>query len=111
MFPRCCCSGIPDSKDEVGSDTWHDEGIIQTATRHLRERYGNELYIVTDVCFCEYTSHGHCGVIADDGELLNDPTLRNLQKQVVSHAEAGGGHGGSERHDRRHDRRDSRRVG
>ena len=81
--------GLPADKDPVGSDTWSDDGIIQRATRQLKERYGDELYVITDVCFCEYTSHGHCGVVADDGELLNDPTLLNLQKQAVSHADAG----------------------
>ena len=86
---RVLLFGIPASKDEVGSDTWHDHGIIQSATRHLREQYGDDLYIITDVCFCEYTSHGHCGVVNESGDLLNDPTLENLQKQVVSHAEAG----------------------
>lgn len=86
---RVILFGIPESKDEVGSDTWHDHGIIQTATRALREKYQDELYIITDVCFCEYTSHGHCGVVSDAGELLNDPTLLNLQRQAVSHAEAG----------------------
>lgn len=86
---RVILFGIPESKDEVGSDTWHDHGIIQTAVRELKERYGDELYVITDVCFCEYTSHGHCGVLDDDGWLMNDPTLENLQKQVISHAEAG----------------------
>jgi porphobilinogen synthase len=86
---RVILFGIPEAKDAVGSDTWHEHGIIQTATRQLRERYGDELYIVTDVCFCEYTDHGHCGVLDEEGWLVNDATLANLQKQVVSHAEAG----------------------
>ncbi len=86
---RVILFGIPEGKDEVGSDTWHDHGIIQTATRNLRAAYGDALYIMTDVCFCEYTSHGHCGVVSEGGELLNDETLSNLQKQVVSHAAAG----------------------
>jgi porphobilinogen synthase len=81
--------GLPEHKDAVGSDTWSDEGIVQRATRLCRERYGADLYVVTDVCFCEYTSHGHCGVVASDGRLLNDETLVNLQKQAVSHARAG----------------------
>ncbi len=80
--------GVPEQKDAVGSDTWADDGIIQRATRMLKERWP-ELYVITDVCFCEYTSHGHCGVLGEDGRLLNDPTLANLQKQAVSHAEAG----------------------
>ena len=73
----------------MGSDTWSDQGIVQSAVRHLRERYRDELYIITDVCFCEYTTHGHCGVVDEDGGLCNDVTLGNLQKQVVSHAAAG----------------------
>jgi porphobilinogen synthase len=85
---RIILFGIPEQKDDVGSDTWHDHGVVQEAVRHIKARYP-ELYVITDVCFCEYTSHGHCGVVADDGTLLNDPTLANLQKQAVSHAEAG----------------------
>ena len=86
---RVILFGIPAAKDEVGSDTWSDEGIIQRGVRELRERYGDELYIITDVCFCEYTTHGHCGVVDEHGGLVNDATLQNLQKQVVSHAAAG----------------------
>lgn len=80
--------GVPEHKDAVGSDTWSDHGIIQRATHMIKERWP-ELFVITDVCFCEYTSHGHCGVLGDDGSLLNDPTLVNLQKQAVSHAQAG----------------------
>lgn len=81
--------GVPDHKDAVGSDTWNDEhGIIQRAVRQLKAEFP-ELFVITDVCFCEYTSHGHCGVVSDDGRLLNDPTLDNLARQAVSHARAG----------------------
>ena len=80
--------GVPEAKDTVGSDTWHDDGIIQRGVRLLKERWP-ELYVITDVCFCEYTDHGHCGVLAEDGSLLNDPTLENLQRQAISHARAG----------------------
>ena len=81
--------GIPHHKDAVGSDTWDDEqGIIQRATRQLAQSHP-ELFVLTDVCFCEYADHGHCGVVAEDGRLLNDPTLANLQRQAVSHARAG----------------------
>jgi len=86
---RILLFGLPEQKDEVGSDTFSDDGIIQNALRHLNDRYGDELLLMTDVCFCEYTTHGHCGVVDDEGRLSNDPTLANLQKQVVSHAEAG----------------------
>ncbi|MCB9698001.1 MAG: porphobilinogen synthase [Alphaproteobacteria bacterium] len=81
--------GVPEQKDAVGSDTWDDEhGIVQKTVRLLKQRWP-ELYVITDVCFCEYTSHGHCGVVSDGGALLNDPTLANLQKQALSHARAG----------------------
>ncbi|RLJ71406.1 porphobilinogen synthase [Hydrogenivirga caldilitoris] len=79
--------GIPEHKDEVGSDTWSDEGIIQRTLRVLKKEVP-EMYLITDVCFCEYTSHGHCGVLHDH-EVDNDATLENLKKQVVSHAENG----------------------
>jgi porphobilinogen synthase len=80
--------GIPGAKDPVGSDTWDDDGVIQRATRLLKARWPH-LFVITDVCFCEYTSHGHCGVVDDDGRLRNDATLDNLQRQAVSHALAG----------------------
>ncbi len=80
--------GLPEEKDAEGSDTWHEDGITQRAVRRIKEKFP-EMYVITDVCFCEYTSHGHCGVVDSDGKLLNDLTLSNLQKQVVSHAQAG----------------------
>ncbi|MGB0837849.1 MAG: porphobilinogen synthase [Flavobacteriaceae bacterium] len=79
--------GIPSHKDEIGTETWNDQGIMQQAIRFIKTNYPS-LYVITDVCFCEYTSHGHCGVI-HEGDVLNDPTLKNLQKQVLSHAQAG----------------------
>lgn len=79
--------GIPTKKDEVGTETWNDDGIMQQAIRYIKKNYPN-LYVITDVCFCEYTDHGHCGVIKD-GDVLNDATLLNLAKQVKSHARAG----------------------
>ena len=80
--------GIPNSKDSVGSETWNDNGIIQNATKALKDAIPN-LLVISDVCFCEYTEHGHCGVVTKSGELDNDATLLNLQKQVISHAKAG----------------------
>ncbi len=81
--------GVPEQKDAVGSDTWDDHhGIIQRAIRYIKAQYP-ELYVITDVCFCEYTTHGHCGVVSSDGRLLNDPSLANLGRQAVSHAQAG----------------------
>ena len=91
-IPAVILFGIPENKDAVGSDTWSDEGIVQQALRAIRETC-RELVLITDVCFCEYTSHGHCGVIGTrhDGtkELDNDASLENLAKQVVSHAKHG----------------------
>lgn len=80
--------GIPKDKDPVGSETWDDNGIIQQATKALKEAIP-DLLVISDVCFCEYTDHGHCGVVTETGELDNDATLLNLQKQVVSHVNAG----------------------
>ena len=79
--------GIPETKDSVGSDSFDDEGIIQRAVRALKEAFP-KLYVITDVCLCEYTDHGHCGPIID-GDVDNDSTLELLQRQVVSHAKAG----------------------
>jgi len=79
--------GIPDEKDEEGSGAYAADGVVQRALRSLRERYP-DLVLVTDVCLCEYTSHGHCGVI-ENGEVANDATLELLARTAVSHAEAG----------------------
>ena len=81
--------GIPESKDEDGSGAWIDDGIVQQALRALRPRFP-ELVLLTDVCLCEYTSHGHCGVLAgDDGEVDNDASLELIARTAVSHVEAG----------------------
>jgi len=79
--------GIPDEKDEEGSGAWDDDGVIQRALRELRPRFP-ELVLLTDVCLCEYTDHGHCGVIVD-GEVDNDATLDLLARAAVSHVDAG----------------------
>jgi porphobilinogen synthase len=79
--------GIPEEKDEEGSGAWDDDGIIQRALRALRDRHP-ELVLLTDVCLCEYTSHGHCGAL-DGDEVDNDETLELLARAAVSHAEAG----------------------
>ncbi len=86
-IPAVLLFGIPTTKDEVGSETWNDEGIMQKAVRFIKKNYPS-LYVITDVCFCEYTSHGHCGVIHDN-DVDNDATLPNIAKQVISHAKAG----------------------
>lgn len=85
--------GIPTEKDEVGSQAWAADGVIQEATRRIRDQ--TDVYVITDICFCEYTSHGHCGVLETDARsnpaltVANDTTLENLQRTAVSQAEAG----------------------
>jgi porphobilinogen synthase len=79
--------GLPETKDEAGSGAYHEKGIVQQAVRAIRAT-APELVIVTDTCLCEYTSHGHCGVVRD-GEVLNDPSLELLARTAVSQAEAG----------------------
>ena len=78
--------GMPKIKDEKGSMAYHKDGVIQQTIRKLKEE--TDLVVITDVCLCEYTSHGHCGIIKD-GEILNDPTLNYLSKVALSHAAAG----------------------
>jgi porphobilinogen synthase len=79
--------GIPEDKDEQATGAWEEEGIVQQALRALRPRFP-ELVLMTDVCLCEYTSHGHCGVIVD-GEVHNDQSVELLARTAVSHVEAG----------------------
>jgi porphobilinogen synthase len=85
--PAVILFGIPAAKDEVGSGAYDDEGIIQMAVRALKEAHP-DLLVVTDVCLCEYTSHGHCGFVRD-GEVDNDVTIELLAKTAISHADAG----------------------
>ena len=86
-IPAVLLFGIPSNKDEEGTETWNDNGIMQQAIRFIKKNYPT-LYVITDVCFCEYTSHGHCGIIHNN-DVDNDATLVNISKQVVSHAKAG----------------------
>jgi len=86
-IPAVLLFGIPSKKDDTGSETWNDDGIMQQAVRFIKKNYPS-LYVITDVCFCEYTSHGHCGIIHDN-DVDNDATLPNIAKQVISHAKAG----------------------
>ncbi len=84
--------GIPEFKDATGSSAIQAEGIVQQALRSLRGAFGNEVLLLTDECFCEYTDHGHCGVLCEKGGRLdvdNDATLRLLVQQCVSHAQSG----------------------
>lgn len=86
-IPAVMLFGIPEQKDEVGSGAYDDKGIVQTAVRAIKDAVP-DLYVITDVCLCEYTSHGHCGII-EKGDVSNDPTLELLAKEAVSHAKAG----------------------
>ena len=86
-IPAVLLFGLPERKDETGSEAISDEGVVQRAVRAIKKRFP-ELIVITDVCFCEYTSHGHCGVIKN-GAVDNDATLDLLARQSVSHARAG----------------------
>jgi porphobilinogen synthase len=80
--------GIPAEKDDQGSGAWDEEGVVQLATRAIKQAQP-ELLVLTDVCLCEYTAHGHCGVLRADGAVDNDATLELLGRTAVSHARAG----------------------
>jgi porphobilinogen synthase len=86
-IPAIILFGIPDKKDAVGSDAVSDDGIIQRTVRTIKEAVP-DMYVITDVCFCEYTDHGHCGPVKS-GDVDNDATLNLLAEQVVTHARAG----------------------
>ncbi len=86
-IPGILLFGIPHAKDEMGLEAYDDEGIVQQAVRAIKREFP-ELVVITDVCLCEYTSHGHCGVV-DRGRILNDPTLELLTRTALSHARAG----------------------
>jgi delta-aminolevulinic acid dehydratase/porphobilinogen synthase len=87
-IPAVLLFGIPAHKDEAASGAYDPEGIVQLAVRALKQAQP-ELTVITDVCLCEYMSHGHCGVIRDDGYVDNDVTLELLAKTAISHAESG----------------------
>lgn len=86
-IPSVILFGIPEHKDEKGSGAYDDHGVVQKAVRAIKDKIPG-LLVITDVCMCEYTSHGHCGII-EDGEVRNDLTLESLAKEAVSHARAG----------------------
>ncbi|HWU38827.1 MAG TPA: porphobilinogen synthase [Candidatus Acidoferrum sp.] len=86
-IPGIILFGLPASKDAVGSEAYAKDGIVQQAVRAIKDSV-SDLVVVTDVCLCEYTSHGHCGVV-ERGRIKNDPTLELLAKTALSHAEAG----------------------
>jgi porphobilinogen synthase len=87
-IPGVLLFGLPSHKDEQGSGAWDDEGVIQLATRAIKAAHP-DLLVIADLCLCEYTSHGHCGVLRSDGVVDNDATLELLARTAVSQAEAG----------------------
>jgi len=82
--------GIPREKDPEGRVAADPDGVVQRTVRALKDEYGDEVVVITDVCLCQYTTHGHCGVVDEDtGRILNDPTVERLTEVALSHAEAG----------------------
>src|SRR3954464_3078963 len=86
--PAVLLFGIPDAKDPEGTGSYDDEGIVQLAIRALKVAHP-ELLVITDVCLCEYTSHGHCGLLREDGTVDNDSSVDLIARTAVSHARAG----------------------
>lgn len=86
-IPGILLFGLPESKDETGSEAYSEDGIIQQAVRKIKSEF-RDLLVITDVCMCEYTSHGHCGIV-EGGNVLNDETLSYISRIALSHAEAG----------------------
>jgi porphobilinogen synthase len=87
-IPAVLLFGLPATKDEEGSGAWDDEGVVQLATRAIKEAHP-DLIVITDLCLCEYTSHGHCGAVRGDGTVDNDATLELLARTATSQARAG----------------------
>ena len=87
-IPAVMLFGIPADKDEEGSGAWDDEGVVQLATRAIKDAHP-DLLVIPDLCLCEYTDHGHCGVLRADGTVDNDATLELLARTAVSQAAAG----------------------
>lgn len=81
--------GIPESKDERASGAWSDDGIVQRTLRAVKESLGDSLLLMADTCLCEYTSHGHCGIVTSAGEIANDPSVEVIVKTALSQARAG----------------------
>ncbi len=86
-IPAMILFGIPEHKDEIGSEAWAEDGMVQKAVRAIKKAVPG-LVVITDVCMCEYTSHGHCGIVRGE-EIVNDETLELLTREALSHAEAG----------------------
>ncbi len=88
-IPAVIFFGIPEKKDDQASGAWSEDGVVQCALRAVKEALGERLLLITDTCLCEYTSHGHCGVVTPKGEIANDPTLDLLARTALSQARAG----------------------
>lgn len=88
-IPALILFGIPAEKDEMGTHAYGEDDVTQKAVRAIKKEAGNDIIVITDLCLCEYTTHGHCGVVNEAHEILNDPTLDILGKTAVSHARAG----------------------
>src|SRR5512140_2990781 len=86
-IPAVIFFGIPESKDEVGSDAYNEHGVVQQGLRAVKKEVPG-LYLITDVCLCEYTSHGHCGIVRGD-EIVNDESVDLLAKEALTHVQAG----------------------
>jgi porphobilinogen synthase len=87
-IPAVILFGLPSVKDEAGSEAYDEHGIVQEAIRAIKA-HDPEFYVITDVCMCEFTSHGHCGIIDEGGCVINDVTIELLAREAVTHAEAG----------------------
>jgi porphobilinogen synthase len=87
--PALVLFGVPATKDAEGSRAWSDDGIVAVALRALREELGSKMVLISDLCLCEYTDHGHCGVLGADGDVANDPTLLLYGRVAVTQARAG----------------------
>ena len=86
--PAILLFGIPEKKDETGSGAYDKNGIVPRTVREIKKRFGDDLLVITDVCMCEYTSHGHCGIVKD-GVVDNDETLKLLARSALAHVMAG----------------------
>ncbi len=87
-IPAVLLFGIPETKDAMGTSAWQDDGVVQQAIRKIK-KLSPQTIVITDVCMCEYTDHGHCGALDEQGRVLNDATLDLLAREALSHAEAG----------------------
>jgi porphobilinogen synthase len=87
-LPAVLLFGVPEHKDEVGSGAFDENGIVQKAVREIKKRFGSEILVITDLCLCEYTSHGHCGILKN-GDVDNDETLKILARSALAQVEAG----------------------